>query len=129
VQVLDHEHHRGVLAERVEQREQRLEDARLLGGLGVEGPAKARQERVESRPQRRRQRLEHRVAVADERAERAEQRCVGELTLAELDAVAPEHGGTALARPPDELVRQAGLAYPRLTGYQRERWPPVGRVA
>ena len=129
MQVLDHEHHGSVLAERVEQREQRLEDAGLVGGLGVEAPAKPRQQRVESRPQRRRQRLEHGVAVADERAQRAEQRRVGELALSELDAVAPEHRGPALARPPDELVRQAGFTYPRFTGYQRERRPPVGRVA
>ena len=100
----------------VEQREQRLEHARL----GRRRPPllalpEAGEDRVEGGAERGRERIEGGVPVAHERPQRGEQRRVGKLVLAELDAVAGEHARAGLARVPDQLVGEPGLADARLT--------------
>ena len=130
VQVLDHEQ-RGCLlvADRVEQRQQALEDTCLCRGLGIHRLAEPRQQRVEAGAQLRRERLEHRVALADERAQGAEQRRVGQFALAELDAVTPEDDHPRPARTENELIREPGLAHARLARDQREGRTALGCVA
>ena len=110
VEVLDHEHRRPVLREAVEHGEQRLEDARLGGLTRAAILPKSREDRVKSGAERGRERVQGRVAVADERAQRCEQRRVGELVLAQLHAVTGEHTRPGLARVPDQLVGKPRLA-------------------
>ena len=88
MQVLDDQQDGLGLRQRVQQREQRLEDARLGGlGAGAAG-AEAREYRVERCAEGGRERLERGVSVSNERPERREERGVGELVLAQLHAVA-----------------------------------------
>ena len=64
VEVLDDEEHGGVLGQRLQQRQQGLEDARLSGlGAGTAG-AEARDDRVERRAEGGRERVERGVSVA-----------------------------------------------------------------
>jgi hypothetical protein len=128
VQVLDHEQDGALVAERLEQRQQGLEDARLEGVLAGRPVPEAGEHVRERRPQRVGERVEGGMLVAYERSQRRHQRRVGELALAELDAVAGEHEGSRLARPPDELLDQARLPHARLAGYQRQRGAPISRV-
>ena len=60
--------------------------------------------------------------------ERAEQRGIGQLALAELDAVADQHERVARARPAEQLVQQARLADAGLARHQHERRPTAGSV-
>ena len=129
VQVLDHEQHRALAAERVQQRQQALEQARLPGVAGaghVVVPA------AQSRQQRRDGRAhvvgERGVPGAGERAQRGDERQVGQLALAEVDAVAGEHERAGLARAALDLGEQPRLADPRLAGEEHERRAPVGGV-
>ncbi len=71
MKVLDHEQDRRVLAERLEQAEQRLEHQRLRGGPEVRVSRETRKEGVEPGAQRWRERVERRMVVADEGAQRA----------------------------------------------------------
>ena len=87
VEVLDHEQCRPVLPEPVEQGEQCLEDPRLGGLTRAAILPESGEDRVKSGAERGRKRVQGRVAVADERAQRCEQRRVGELVLAQLHAV------------------------------------------
>ena len=99
--VLEHEQHRAARAEGVEQVEHRLEEVRLGGGvLRGHQDAAARQtgeQPGEGLPSAGRQLVEHLVAVAHERAQRAHQRRVGQLAVAQLDAVAAQHERAVLA--------------------------------
>ena len=119
VQVLDQQQHRPLGAERVEQRQQTLEQPRLRALLAVLG---GRPEPGQQRRDRRAHLVgQRRVAGAGERAQRGHQRHVRELALAEVDAVAREHerpvpGGAAL-----ELRQQARLADARLAGHEHQR--------
>jgi hypothetical protein len=128
VQVLDHEQHRLLLGHRLEQRQQRLEHARLLGrwrvvrGLGEPG-----QDRAQIGAVGRRERVEGRVPLPGDAAQGPEQRRVGELALAELDAVAAEHARARLAGPLGQLTREAGLPDARLTRHERQRRSARGR--
>jgi hypothetical protein len=94
VQVLDHEHHRRLLGERLEQRQQRLEDARLGRVPGRVTAAQAGHDRVDGRPVRRGQLVKGRVLVAQQRTQRGQERGVRQLVLTELDAVARKHART-----------------------------------
>ena len=111
-----------LLGERVEQRQQRLEDARLRGVAAVRarspkpGSMAASAARSGSG-----QRVEGRVPSRSSGPQRADQRGVGELALAELDAVADEHERARLARPAEQLAGQARLADAGLAGDQRQR--------
>ena len=88
VQVLDDEEDGARLGERVEKRQERLEDARLGGlGAGAAG-AEAREYRVERCAEGGRERFERGVSVSNERPERGEERGIGKLVLAQLHAVA-----------------------------------------
>jgi hypothetical protein len=128
MKVLHNEHHGLRLAERFEQRQERLEDARL-GGLALQARStEPGEDVVERGSQRWCERVERGVALADERAERTQERCVGKLVVAKLHAVAGEHAGARLAGVTLQLVREARLPDTRLTANQRERWPGSGRV-
>ena len=129
MQVLDDEQHGLVLAERLEQRQERLEDARLRGVARRIGQAEAGEDVVERGAQRRRERVERGVALADERAERAQQRRVRKLVVTKLHAVAREHAGARLAGVALQLVREARLPDARLTANQGERRPALCGVA
>src|SRR5215211_493831 len=72
---------------------------------------------------------ERRVALADERAERTQERRVGQLVFSELHAVAREDAGARLAGVTLQLVREARLPDARLTANEGERRPGLGRVA
>ena len=87
------------------------------------------EQRVEPGAQLRRERLQHGIAVAHERPQRSEQGRVGQLALAELDAVAPEDDDTGLARADHELVGEPRLADARLAGDQRQRGAALCGVA
>jgi hypothetical protein len=129
MQVLHDEQHRLVAAERLEEGQQRLEDARLRGVARRGGGAETGQDVVERGAQRRRERVERGVGLADERAERAQERCVGELVDTKLHAVAREDAGARLAGVTLQLVREARLPDARLTANQGERGPALCRVA
>ncbi len=128
MQVLDHEQHGALLGESLEQREQRLEDARLRGLAARCALAETGQHRSQRGPQRVGQGVQGRIAVAKQRPEGAEQRRVGQLALAELDAVAGEHERVERARAADQLIDEAGLADAGLAGYENQGRAPVGRV-
>ena len=97
-------------ASAVEHGEQRLEDARLGGLARAAILPESGEDRVKRGAERGRERVQGRVAVADERAQRCEQRRVGELVLAQLHAVTGEHARPGLARVPDQLVGKPRLA-------------------
>ena len=100
-----------VLREPVEQREQRLEHPRLGGVARAAILPESGEDRVKGGAERGRERVQGRVAVANERAQRCEQRRVGELVLAQLHAITGEHARPGLARVPDQLVGKPRLAY------------------
>jgi hypothetical protein len=110
VQVLDQEQHRLLLCERLEHREQRLEDARLRGGLRSGSTPDAGENRVEGGAELGRQSLEGGIALAHQGPEGGEQRGVRELVFAELYAVPGEDTGAGLARVTRQLVGKPGLA-------------------
>ena len=130
VQVLDDQQHGRGAGERLQHREQRLEHPRLVAGrpIAVTRLAEPRQERAQLGQDVRRQRLEHRIAVAHERPQRGDQRRVGELALAELDAVAAQHAGSLVRCAGLELLHEAALADARLPDDERERRLPRGGV-
>jgi len=129
VQVLHDEHNERVLAQRLEQGEQRLEHARLGRVAGRMPGSKAGHDRVDGGPVRSGERIEGGVLVADERSEGGQKRRVGQLVIAELDAIAAQYARTRFARVPGQLVGEARLAYARLTANQCERRTGLGRVA
>ena len=67
-----------------------------------------------------------RVVVADQAAERGDQRRVGELVAAELDALAADRAAAPFAGAVDEGVEEAGLADARLARQERQRGRPRG---
>jgi hypothetical protein len=97
VHVLHHEQHGGVLTQELEQSQQRLEDSyllhrRLSGGLAGSG-----YHRRQVRQLARTQGCQRRVVGAHQRAECRDQRGVGQLTLAQLNAVAGQHQRAGLS--------------------------------
>ncbi len=91
VQVLDQQQHRPVRGEAVEQRQQAFEQPRLRARVRigrVRGGRGAGQQRRDRGAQLRRQRG---IAGAGQRPQRGHERDVGQLALAEVDAVAREH--------------------------------------
>ena len=129
VQVLDYEHHRPVLTERLEQSQQALEDASLGDPLAPVAGAEAGQQRVEAGAMRGRKRVESRIPVAHQRTKSAKQRGVRQLALAQLHGVAPQDPRALLASPLHELVGEPRFAYARLTGDHRQRRAALRRVA
>ena len=132
VDVLEHERERLLAAEVVEQREQRLEQPRLaLRRLAavLRLRAELREQGGELRARAGGQLVEHGVAVARERAQDAHDRRVGQLLLAELDALAERDARAALAGAACELGQHPRLADARLAGDEGERRVPARRVA
>ena len=115
VEVLHHQDHRVVLREGRQKREQRLEDARLGLLPGPAGVAEAGEDRIEGGAEGGRQTLEGGVAVANQWAEGREERGVGKLVVAELDAVAGEDARAGVVSVALQLVREARLADSGLT--------------
>ena len=114
--VLEDEHERLRLGQAPQEGEQELEHAplreRALGaGLG----------RVELGQQRREARGAAAELVGAQAAQRADDRRVGQLAVAEVDAVAGEHARALRAGAGGELGDQARLADARLAGDQRDR--------
>ena len=143
VQVLDHEQHQRLLArEPVEHREQRLEDARLLAraarplARAAASPGSSVASSA-SMSARQRGRARDRASRTSGRSARDERR-VGQLALAELDAVAAQHARPvgrrarlqlgdepASCRRPTRRPRTPAKAGPR----RRRRAPPrAGRA-
>ena len=124
VQVLDRQQQAVLAREQLEQLEQAVEQARLRGRLVV-GALRAAPEPGEDLRERgaggRRERGERRVAGAGERAQRADDRRVGQLALPQLDAVAADHAHAVVAGRAFELAQQARLADAGLAGDERER--------
>ena len=139
VDVLEHERERPLAAELLEQREQRLEQARLaerrlvgpqlLGAGGRGARTELGEEGGELGASARGELVEDGIAFAGERAQHAHDRCVGQLLVAELDALADLHATARLPRPPRELGQEAGLAYARFTRDEGQGWVSSGRVA
>ena len=67
-----------------------------------------------------------RSSLADQAAQRRDQRRVGELVAAELDALAADRAAAPFAGAVDEGVEEAGLADPRLARQERQRGRPAG---
>ena len=126
------EDERLLLAEALEQRQQRLEQL----GLGelARRPGAARavaqlgQQRRELAAGAGRELVEDGIAVAGERAQDRDDRRVRQLVAAELDAVAALHARAALARLRGELGEQARLADAGLAGDERQRRAALGGV-
>jgi hypothetical protein len=129
MEVLHDEQDRRRLGERLEQRPQRLEDAQLGRLPWRPVRAQAGEDRVEGGAERRGELLERVVGVAHERAQGRQERRIGQLVDAELDAVAREHARAGFARVPDQLLGEPRLADAGLTANQCERWSGGGRVA
>ena len=119
--VLEDEHERLRLAQSPQQPEQELEDPSLrkralVAGLGG---VELGQERCE--PRRAAAEL-----VGAQAAQRADDRCVGQLAVAEVHAVAREHACALFTGTGGELRDQARLADARLAGDEHDRRAPVG---
>ena len=97
-------------ASAVEHGQQRLEHPRLGGLTRAAILPEPGEDRVKSGAERGRERIQGRVAVADERAQRCQQRRVGKLVLAQLHAVTGQHARPGLARVPHQLVGKPRLA-------------------
>jgi hypothetical protein len=131
VQVLDGEEDRAGPAEQLEQREQALEQPALArGGLLVgagAGAAELRQQ-VGERVARR----DRDLVVGEparQRAQRRDERCVGDLRAAQLEALAEQDAGAAVGRAGFELAQQPGLADAGLAADEDERRAPLGGPA
>ena len=125
VEILDDEQHRRLARQPVQDGEQRLEHARLVvAAVPRRALAEPGQQRRELRPHRRRQRLQHRIGVAHERAHGRDERRVGQLALAQLDAVAAQHArAAATARCCSSRTRRV-FPTPGLAGDEGERGRP-----
>ena len=120
------------------QLQHRLEQAQLVvggaGRVGVGGRGvllQAGEDRGQLLPAPGAQVLQRRMTLADQRAQRAEQRRVGQLAVGLLHPIAPQDQGPVRAvvaarrQPVLELADQAGLADARVTAEQDERGSAV----
>ena len=131
VQVLDHQQHGGLARQPVEHREQRLEDPRLVARAALvpaDRGGEPGQQRGQLGPDVVGERVEHRVRVAHQRAQRGDQRGVGQLALAELDALAAQHARAVGGRARLELGDEPALADARLADHEGERRLPARRI-
>ena len=132
VDVLEHERERLLAAQVVEQRQQRLEQARLaLGRLAGERRLRAElgEEGGELGADGGGEFVEDGVAVAGERPQDAHDRRVGQLLLAELDGLADHDARAGVARPARELGHHPRLADAGLTRDEGQGRVPGGGVA
>ena len=121
VKVLHQQEHRRVRREGVQERQQSLEDRGLFGRLHARGLAEPRQDRRKGGAVDPGERLERRVAGADQRSEGPQQGRVGHLPLAQLDAVAAQHPRALGPGACRQLGHQPGLPDARLARHQRQR--------
>ena len=132
MEVLDGEEERLVLAESVDQPQQRLEQPRLRRGIRSVGPARHRAELGEKDrelgPDWGGELVEDRVVCAREGTQRGDERGVGQLALAQLDAVPGEDARAPGRGARFQLGEQAGLSDARVTRYEGERRALRGRV-
>ena len=132
VQILEDQHHRVVLAEHVEQLEQPFEQTDLPGRV-VDVRChhvlvEPRQQRRQLRPAAAAERVERRMAGANQWPQRADQRRVGKLTVGLLDGFAAEHERLILGAAALELPDQPGLADARLAAEQDHDRALPGRL-
>ena len=123
MQVLDRQQQPVLAREQLQQLQQPVEQPRLRGGLVVRaglGAPEAGQDLRERRARGRRQRAERLMAGAGQRAQRADDRRVRQLALAQLDAVAADHAHAVRPGHALELGHQPRLAEPGLTRDERE---------
>ena len=135
MEVFDHQQRRAVGGDALQQRQQRFEQAalgdrrprlarRVVGRLSELGRQTGQ---FDAQPRRE---LRHGGVVGPGQAPQdACERCVGQLPVAEGDAVAAEDPNAVLARLGDQFVQQPALADARLTRDEDEGWPPRGSVA
>ena len=133
VEVLDRQQQAVLAAEPLEQLQQALEQARLGGRrllrpFGALALPQAGEHVREAGAGGGSQRVQRGVAGARERAQGGDDRRVGQLALAELDALAAEHAHPVLARGALELAEQPRLADARLAGDERDRRLARARV-
>ena len=135
VDVLDDQDDGRVAAEAVDRRQQRLEEPRLGLAVGlvallvaggrsvgvVGGVVQARQQRRQLVARGGRQLQQRGVAGPDQRPQRADQRRVRQLAVAQLDALAAEHPRAVVARVARQLAEQPRLPDARLAGHERQR--------
>ena len=134
VDVLDDQDDRRVATEAVDRRQQGLEEPRLrlavgLAALMLAGGYCAVAIGIGQAGQQRRQlvargggKLQQRgVLGTDQRSQGADQRRVGQLAVAELDALAAEHACAVVARLAGQLAQQPRLPDARLAGHERQR--------
>jgi hypothetical protein len=113
VDVLDREQQRALLAEALDERQQRLEQTSLrvvVVAAGVARLPEGRKEAGERRAGRGREGMQGRIIVPGEWTERPDDRGVGQLALAQLDAVAADRTAAELAHAALELGDEPGLA-------------------
>ena len=129
VQVLDHQQDGRGARQPVEHGEQRLEHARLVA-RAAHALARRRRGRAAASPARRGSSsgssVEHRVAVAHERPQRGDERRVGQLALAQLDAVAAQHARAVRGGAAPAARRRAGSCRRRT---RRRRTPATAAPA
>ncbi len=66
--------------------------------------------------------------IARERAQHGDDRRVGQLALAELDAIARQYASAPISGPRRELGEQARLAHAGVPGHEDEARPAVDRL-
>ena len=127
VGVVEPEDHRPFLGHRFEQREERLVGAgSVLVGGGGGGRVELRHQLGEAGAGGGGDAVEDPVVLAHQAAQGGDQRRVGELVGAELDALAADRAAAAFAGAVDEGVEEAGLADARLARQERQRGRPAG---
>ena len=120
--VLQHEQDGGALAQVVQQREDGLEQSTLGARVAAGGGpiAQRRHEGSELGARGGGEGLERCVTVPRQRPKRRQERSVGKLAVAEVDALAGERVATAFSGAGDKLGHQPGLAHPGVACHESE---------
>ena len=132
VHVLEHQHHGRLFSGKVKQLEHRLKQPHLTGRVlpdrGWFAGLQAGQQRGQLVAGANRERIQRRVPATDERAQRAQQRRVGQLPVGRLHAlpVEDQRVGIVTAQPGLKLGDQSRLADPGVTAEQDERRSAAG---
>jgi hypothetical protein len=134
VEVLDGQQHRLAATELVEQRQQRLEDARLGRCVAIHdrrrgGGGELGEQAREPGPRGRAELVEHGVAVTREGSQGGDDGRVGKLVLPEGDTLPADDAGLSRERSALQLLEEPRLSYARFTRDEGERRPAGGSVA